>query len=141
MARGFLDPFETLFNLQRALDASRTSDWLARGPSSAGAYPPVNVFRQGDDFVVVTELPGIEREDVDIQVHGNRIRLSGKKAIQYEEGASLHRRERVAGTFDRTIAVPIEVDANSVKAEYRNGVLALLLPRAERDKPRTISVN
>lgn len=140
MARMFPEPFETLFNLQRSLDAMRTSDWLGRGTSSAGAYPPLNVFRQGDDFVVVAELPGVNREDVEVQVHGSRIRLSGKKTIEYDEGMSLHRRERVAGNFDRTIAVPIEVDADRVKAEYRNGVLALLLPRAERDKPKTISL-
>ena len=140
MARLFSDPFERLFDLQRNLDAFRASDWLARGPSGRGGYPPLNVFRQGDDFVVITELPGIGRDDVDVEVHGNRIRIAGKKNIQYGEGASLHRRERIAGNFDRTIAVPVEVDADRVKAEYRNGVLALFLPRAERDKPRSIAI-
>jgi len=60
--------------------------------------------------------------------------------IQYPEGASLHRRERDAGSFDRTLAVPVEVDVDRVQAEYNNGVLALLLPRAERDKPKTITI-
>lgn len=141
MARLFPDPFETLFNLQRNLDAFRASDWLARGPSSMGTYPPLNVFRQGDDFVIVTELPGIHRDDVDIQVHGDRIRIAGKKAIDYGEGASLHRRERIAGAFDRTVAIPIEVDAERVRAEYRDGILALFLPRAERDKPKSITIS
>ena len=140
MARLFPDPFESLFNLQRALDASRTSDWLTRGLSGGGNYPSVNVFRQGDDFVVITELPGMKRDEIDIQVQGDRVRIAGKKAIEYEEGASLHRRERVSGTFDRTISIPIEVDADKVKAEYRNGILALLLPRAERDKPKSIPI-
>ena len=53
MARLIPDPFETLFNLQRALDASRASDWLARGPSARGAYPPLNIFRKGDDLVTL----------------------------------------------------------------------------------------
>ena len=141
MARLYPDPFEALLNVQRALDASRTSDWLARGPSGTGTYPPLNIFRQGDDFVVITELPGMRRDDVDIQVQGDRIRIAGRKAIDYGEDASLHRRERVAGSFDRTIAIPIEVDADRVKAEYRNGVLALLLPRAERDKPKSITIS
>ena len=141
MARLFSDPFESLFDIQRSLDAFRTSDWLSGGPSGTGSYPPLNVFRKGDDFVIVTELPGIQREDVEIQVQGNRVRIAGKKAIQYDEGASLHRRERIAGGFDRSISIPIEVDANRVKAEYRNGVLALLLPRAERDKPKSIAIN
>lgn len=140
MARRIPDPFETLFNIQRSLDASRASDWLSGGPSGTGSYPPLNVFRQGDDFVVITELPGIQREDVEIQVQGNRVRIAGKKAVQYEEGASLHRRERIAGSFDRSIAIPIEVDADRVKADYHDGILALFLPRAERDKPKSITI-
>lgn len=140
MAPIYADPFETLFNLQRTLDAFRASDWLSRGPSGMGTYPPLNIFRQGDDLVVITELPGIRREDVEVQVQGDRIRISGTKAIQYEEGASLHRRERVAGSFDRSIAIPIEVDADRVKAEYRDGILALFLPRAERDKPKSVTI-
>ena len=54
--------------------------------------------------------------------------------------ASLHRRERREGHFDRTITIPIEVDADRVKAEYRDGILSLLLPRAERDKPNSITI-
>jgi HSP20 family protein len=141
MVRSYPDPFETLFNLQRSLESFRASDWLNRGLSGSGAYPLLNVFRKGDDVVVITELPGLNRDDVDIQVHGNRLRISGRKTIDYGDGASLHRRERLAGTFDRTVALPVEVDADGVKAEYRNGVLALLLPRAERDKPKSITIN
>lgn len=141
MARLFPDPFERLFDLQRSLDASLTSDWLTAGPSARGSFPLLNVFRQGDDFVVITELPGIKRDDVDIQVKGNRVRIAGTKAIQYGEGASLHRRERTSGSFDRTIAIPVEVDVDRVKAEYRDGILALFLPRAERDKPKSIAIN
>lgn len=141
MARLFPDPFETLFNIQRSMESSLASDWLSGGPSGAGSYPPLNVFRQGEDFVVITELPGINREDVDIQMQGNRLRVAGKKSVRYEEGASLHRRERIAGSFDRSITIPIEVDADRVKAEYHNGILALLLPRAERDKPKSITIS
>ena len=106
MARLMPDPFETLFNIQRSLDASRASDWLSAGPSGTGSYPPLNVFRQGDDLVVITELPGIDRNDVEVQVQDDRIRISGKKTIQYQDGASLHRREqrntRAAASEGRT---------------------------------------
>lgn len=141
MALFVRSPFEALFNLQRALDQSRTSDWLGRSPSGAGTYPPVNVFRQGDNFVVIAELAGTRRDDVDIQIHENQVRISGTKTIGYGEGASLHRRERTAGKFDRTISIPVEVDSDRVKAEYRNGVLALLLPQAERHKPKSVAIN
>lgn len=141
MIQYFSDPFETLLKLQRSLDAFRSSDWLSRGLSGGGSYPLLNVFRKGDDLVVITELPGLKRDDIDVQVHGKRLRISGRKTIDYGEEASLHRRERLAGTFDRTVALPVEIDAANVKAEYRNGVLALLLPRAERDKPKSIAIN
>jgi len=141
MALLFSDPFERLFHLQRNLDAFRSSDWLGRGISSGGAFPPINVFGQGDDFVAIAELPGIRREDVDIKVKGRQIRISGNKAVSYGEGASLHRRERRSGHFDRTLSIPVEIDSDRVKAEYRNGVLALFLPRAERDKPRSIAID
>jgi HSP20 family protein len=140
MATLFTDPFNALFQFQQALDAFRTSGWLGSGPSSAGAYPPLNVFRQGDDIVLITELPGIRKSDLDIQVKGNTIRIAGSKAVQYGEAAALHRRERLAGRFDRAITVPAEVDADQVKAEYRDGILALYLPHAERDKPKSIPI-
>src|SRR5579883_45554 len=134
------DPFETLFNLQQALDAFRESDWLQSSPSGTGAYPPVNVFRKGDDFVVITEVPGIKKSDLEIQVKDNTIRIAGTKSIEYAEKASLHRRERLGGRFDRAVALPVRIEADQVKAEYRDGILALFLPRAERDKPRSIKI-
>lgn len=140
MAMLLPDPFDTLLQFQQALDAFRSSGWLAAGPSGSGAYPPLNVFRKGDDIVVVTEVPGIDKSALQIEVKGRTIRIAGTKAVQYDDKASLHRRERLAGRFDRAITLPIEIDAENVKAECRDGVLALFLPRAERDKPRTISV-
>jgi HSP20 family protein len=132
--------FDPLLSLQQALDAFRASNWLEAGPSGGGAYPPINVFRKGDDFVIIAELPGVRKSDLDIQVKARTLRLSGKKSVEYQKGASLHRRERLSGTFDRALSLPIEVDTDRVQAEYHDGVLALLLPRAAQDKPRTIQV-
>ncbi len=91
----FPDPFDALVGLQQALDSFRTSDWLRSGPSAGGAYPPLNVFRKGGDFILIAELPGIQKADLDIQVNRNTIRLAGSKEIGYPEKASLHRRERL----------------------------------------------
>jgi HSP20 family protein len=137
----FSDPFSTLFNLQQMLDASRSSSWLDAGPSGVGSYPPANVFQQGDDFVVLLELPGIKKSELDIQVKDNSIRIAGHKAVDYPEKAGLHRRERLAGEFSRALSLPVQIDADRVKAEYRNGMLALFLPRAERDKPKSIKIS
>jgi HSP20 family protein len=140
MAMSYPDPFDALFQFQQALDAFRTSGWLGSGPSGSGAYPPLNVFRKGDDIVVITEVPCIRKADLEIQVKGNTIRIAGGKTVQYGDTAALHRRERLAGRFDRAITVPVEIDADHVKAECRDGILALYVPRAERDKPKSITV-
>src|SRR5262245_5569691 len=132
---------DALFDLQQALEASLESDWLRSGTAAAGAFPPINVFQQGDTLVAILEVPGVKKDDLDIQAQDNAIRISGKKEITYPQGVSVHRRERLTGTFDRTLTVPMQIDTDRIKAEYRDGVLALFLPRAESDKPRTIKIN
>jgi HSP20 family protein len=113
---------------------------MTSGPSGGGGYPPVNVFRKGDDFIVITELPGVRKSDLQVQVKGNTIRLAGTKSVSYPEKAGVHRRERLSGRFDRAVTLPVEINADGVKAECRDGILALFLPRAESDKPRSIQV-
>jgi HSP20 family protein len=135
------DPFETLFALQRALDARLASDWMGPSTAGMGSYPPINIFQKGDDFVAVIELPGLNKNDLQIEAKENTIRIAGKKIIAYQEGASVHRRERVYGVFDRTFSLPIQVQPDGIRAEYRDGVLSILIPRAEREKPRSIKIS
>jgi HSP20 family protein len=135
-----LDPFDALASFQQAVDAYRASSWLDPGLSGGGAYPPLNAFRKGADFIVIAELPGVQKSDLDVQVKGRTIRLSGGKTVGYPEKAALHRRERLAGRFDRAVTMPVEINPDGVKAEYRDGILALFLPRAESDKPKSIEV-
>src|ERR1700753_2637525 len=99
----FPDPFFTLLGLQDALQAFRTRNWLQSGPSGGGSYPPMNVFRKGEDLVVIAEVPGIDKFDLELQVKGRTIRLAGTKAMKFPDNASLHRRERLAGRFDRSV--------------------------------------
>src|SRR6478736_2463981 len=101
------------------------------GTAAGGSYPPVNIFQQGDDFIAVVEVPGVSKDDLAIEVKENTIRISGRKAIDYGEGVSVHRRERLSGVFDRSIALPIDINPDAVRAEYHDGVLALFVPRAE----------
>jgi HSP20 family protein len=140
MAR-FVDPFEALFQLQRELEGRFASSWLGGATSGIGAFPPINIFQQGHDFVAVVELPGVNKGDLEVQAKQSTIRISGRKQVDVGEAVSVHRRERSAGTFDRTITVPIEIDTDGVRAEYRDGILAIFIPRAERDKPRSITIN
>ena len=136
----FPDPFDTLLTLQQALDSFRSSGWLGSGLSSGGSYPPMNVFRKGDDFIIITELSGLNRSELDVQVKGNSVRVAGTKTVTFPEKAAVHRRERLAGRFDRAVTLPVQIDPDGVKAEYRDGILALFLPRAEQDKPKSIKV-
>lgn len=129
-----------LLNLQRALEKSFGSDWLRGSTAGMGSFPPINIFQQGDDFIAIAELPGMSKDEIQIQVQDKAIRVSGRKSIAFGEGASLHRRERLSGQFDRTIALPVQIDADRLKAEFQEGLLTLFVPRAESDKPRTIKI-
>jgi HSP20 family protein len=140
MAMLTIDPFDTLFAFQRALENRLSSDWLSGATASMGTYPPVNVFQRGDDLVAIVELPGVNKEDLNIQAKENTLRIAGRKSIDFPDDVSLHRRERLVGLFDRTLVLPMQVDPDGIKAEYNDGLLALFIPRAERDKPRTIQI-
>jgi HSP20 family protein len=135
------DPFATLASVQRAMDSVMGGDWLGTRTAGGGAYPPVSVFNDGEDFVVVAELAGVRKEDLDVQVRGDTLRIKGKKAVAYEDKASVHRREREAGEFDRTLTLPAQLDAAKVAAEYSDGVLTVRLPRAESERPRSVAIN
>lgn len=141
MFSSWSDTLDNLLALQRALDSAMSSDWFS-GTMTAGpgAYPLVNVFQQGDDFVVVAELPGVNKQDLAIEVKRNQLRIAGKKVVQQGEGKSVHRRERLSGDFDRTVTFPAAIQAEGVKAEYRDGILALFIPRAESERPKAISI-
>ena len=141
MFANFSDRFEALLALQRALDSRISSDWMGRSTAAIGSFPPINIFQKGDDFVAVVELPGVDKNDLEIEAKENTIRLRGKRTISYGDQASVHRRERIAGVFDRTLSVPIRIEPDRIKAEYRDGLLALFIPRAEADKPRSIKLS
>ena len=91
--------------------------------------------------MAIVELPGVSKTDLELQAKDDTVRISGKKSIAYGDKVSVHRRERVAGTFDRTVTVPVQINPDGIKAEFRVGVLALFIPRAESDKPRAIQIS
>ena len=140
MFTNWSDTLDNLLGLQRALESAMRSDWFGGTTARAGAYPLVNVFQQGDGFVLTAELPGVNKQDLNIEIRRNQLRISGIKQVQDGEGKSVHRRERLSGKFDRTITFPAAIQTDGVKAEYRDGILALFLPRAESERPRAIEI-
>jgi HSP20 family protein len=104
-------------------------------------FPLLNVRKLDDAFVITAEIPGMKAEDLDIKVEGDTISLKGeRKTEELGEGASYHRRERAAGAFHRSLTLPARVDADNVKASYRNGVLTITLPLEKAALPKQISV-
>jgi HSP20 family protein len=140
MIGDFSDQLDTLLRLQRALEERSTSEWDQGATTSRGPFPPVNVFQKGEDLVAIIELPGIEKSDLTIEARENTVRISGKKGAIYEDAASVHRRERLFGEFDRTLSVPVAVEPDGIRADYQNGVLTIYLPKAQSAKPRTIKI-
>jgi HSP20 family protein len=112
--------------------------------SGHGAWlPPVDIYETASkEIVLKAELPGLKRDAIDLTVENNTLTIRGQR--QPEDGAAdaqFHRSERVFGPFTRSFTLPNTVDAGRVKAEYRDGVLTVRLPRREEAKPRQITVD
>src|SRR5207248_11362453 len=105
MATSFFDPFNALQQFQQAIDAFRSSSWLGSGPSGAGSFPPLNVFRQGEEIVVIAEVPGVRKSDLQIEIKDRTIRIARTKSVPYCDNASVQRRERRGGEVNRSRAV------------------------------------
>ncbi|MEW6601984.1 MAG: Hsp20/alpha crystallin family protein [Nitrospirota bacterium] len=133
--------------LERLLDPWREFDRMSRllnrtSSSLSSEYPAVNVWVNGENAVITTEIPGIDRETIDISVSGNTVSLSGSRpSEETKEEESYHRHELWHGKFNKTVKLPFNIDAEKVKATYRKGVLHISLPQLEADKPKKININ
>jgi HSP20 family protein len=136
----FENPFAEFDQLRREM--LRVFDAVAGGDSApAGVFPPMNVTQDDNNFYVRAEVPGISAKDLSISALRDQVSISGKRVIPQEnERVSYHRKERAEGEFSRTITLPGEVVTDRVEAAYRDGILALTLPKAEEAKPRQIAV-
>jgi HSP20 family protein len=114
-------------------------DWL-REEMEPSFYPPLNVWEDGDVLRIEAEIPGVKLEDIEVSFDNGELTLKGEKKFEGKENAPLHRRERLYGTFARTLTLPWEVVADKVSAELKDGVLIVTLPKAEAAKPRKVAV-
>ena len=146
------DPIRELQALRREFDrafggdtggSSSASRWrFAFLPArSARMYPLVNLHDDGENFFVEALMPGVEPDKIEVTVLGNGLTISGQKIPPGDiADERVHRMERAAGRFMRTIQLPTEVERDQVNAEYRNGMLFLTLPRSEASKPRRVQI-
>jgi HSP20 family protein len=140
---GFLggaDPFRELRRLQNEMDRVMGSLSAASGLATASAFPTVNVYAGQGGIAVVAELPGVEKDDLEIEAHRDTLTLPGTRRPAAERKDAYHRRERRSGSFTRSIHLPYRIDPGRIEAHLENGVLRLSLARPEEDKPRRIIV-
>ncbi len=113
----------------------------AQAHNHCGVFPPVNVYDDGDNYVVSAEIPGVDSENLSIEATANNLKLKGeRKRTDDVEGRSYHRQERDHGVFSRSVELPASIDPDKVQARYENGVLEVVLPKAESSKPRQIAI-
>jgi HSP20 family protein len=104
-------------------------------------FPPVNLYVNEHDLLLTLEVPGTDPASVDITATGDTVTISGQRpADAVEQGQSFHRRERLAGKFQRSVQLPFEVDPNKTEATYERGVLSIHMGRPESQKPKKVLV-
>jgi HSP20 family protein len=144
-ARRPFDGFPAIRRLNNALDEA-LGNWPFQqdegGAITSAWHPACDVFEDRDAVKIVAELPGVKPEEVKLSLESNLLIIRGEKKQEAEERSErVHRYERSYGSFERAFALPSTVDGEKISAEYRNGVLTVTVPKAERARPREIPVH
>ena len=129
------DEIDRLFEAPLA-ELARTSQILS------GWTPAMDLYEDKDNVYVRAELPGMKKEDIDLSLHEGSLSISGeRKHEETHKDAEVYRSERFFGRFQRSVTLPTLVSADKIKAQYKDGVLTVTLPKAEEAKPKHIDVN
>ena len=136
----FRSPFEELHRMRQQLDHLFEDSAAPYQRTSAGVFPLINLTEDKNNYYVRAELPGVKGEELDIQVTASNLAISGERKIAAEEEARYHRREREAGSFSRIIGLPGDINSDKVDAKMKNGILTVVVAKAEAAKPKQITV-
>jgi len=129
------------YTVDRFVDRGFSRPFRLVNWDAVGELFPVDVAETNAEVTVTASLPGVEPDDVEIAVTGNKLTIKGETSSQTEEeGATYHRQELRRGTFYRALRLPAKVDADAAEATFENGVLNLRLPKAADVLPKTIEV-
>lgn len=144
------EPFRDLLSLQDRMNRMFDESYrgVSRGTGSdedwalGGSWAPaVDIYEQDGNIVLKAELPGVDAKDVDIRLENNVLTLRGERKLDNEvKRENYHRVERSYGSFTRSFTLPTVVDQEKIKADYRDGVLRVTLPKREEAKPKQISI-
>ncbi len=140
------EPFRDVMTAQREFDRlfkEGFNPFFGEGESSTRTWAPaVDIYETENDIVLKAELPGIDPKDVEVKVEDNTLYLKGERKFEKEvKDESYHRVERSYGSFARSFSLPNSISAEKVKAEFKDGLLTLTLPKREEAKPRTIKID
>lgn len=135
--------FGTMHLLQKKLD-NIYSDYDTTSSSRhdyRNTAPRTNLYENGDTFEIRAEVPGLEKENLNVRIQGNYLEISGTRESDSPEGYRPHKKERGIGSFSRSFTLPADVDATKVSATLKNGILYLMLPKHEAAKPKKITIS
>jgi HSP20 family protein len=140
------EPFRDLLTTRREFDRlfrEAFSPLFGETELSTRSWAPaVDIYETDNDIVLKVELPGIDAKDVEVRVEDNTLYLKGERKQEKEvKEQNYHRVERSYGSFARSFSLPNSIDANKVKAEYKDGLLTLAMPKREEAKPKTIKID
>jgi HSP20 family protein len=135
------DPLRDLARLQDEMSRAFDDRMTRGGGESVGWTPACDILEDGDNVTLRFELAGVEPKDVDIRFENGVLTLRGERKMEKEEKKdTYHRVELSYGAFTRSFALPATVDAEKIKAEAKNGVLTVTLPKKAEAKPKSITV-
>ena len=139
------DPFRDLSMLQDRMNRLFDNAGRTWQPDEASATtiwsPAVDIFETEGEIVVKAELPGMERKDITLHLENNVLSLRGERKFEKEtKDENYHRIERSYGAFSRSFAIPATVDEEKIRAEYKDGVLNIVLPKKEQARPKQIKI-
>jgi HSP20 family protein len=139
------DPFRELLNLQqrmnRVFDEAVLTPRVETETATAQWSPAVDIYETDGEIVVKAELPDIRQEDIQVSVDNDRLSIRGERKFESEvKRENFHRIERSYGSFSRVFTLPPTVDQERIKADYRNGILSVTLPKRELAQSKQINV-
>jgi HSP20 family protein len=136
------DPLQQLVAMSNRLNRTLNDPYTPRTENAFGAWtPPVDIFEKQDHLVIRAEIPGVQKEDMDLRIENGVLTLHGerKQDTEIREDAA-HRVERVYGMFTRSFTLPTTVDAAKVTATYKDGILEVSVPKAETARPKQVEI-
>ncbi|MET1044131.1 MAG: Hsp20/alpha crystallin family protein [Microbacteriaceae bacterium] len=101
---------------------------------------PMDLYREGDHYVLTADLPGVDPGSVDVDVDGQLLTIRAERTVRSEEGVKWITRERMGGSFLRQLTLGDGIDREKISAHYDNGVLSVMIPVSEKSKPRKVEV-